>query len=73
MRSKATVVYGLIAGARIRPAARGGVAAARRDRVSHRSRLKRVCASLGIEIPDERSVGISTWRRLQAASRRSSA
>jgi VIT1/CCC1 family predicted Fe2+/Mn2+ transporter len=33
---------------------------------SHRARLEQRMSDLGIEIPDERSVRLSTWRRMQA-------
>ena len=63
---QAVVVYRLIA-ERERDPQRAAVLRKLADiEVSHRSRLESRMRELEIEIPDERGVGISTWRRLQA-------
>ena len=63
---QATVVYGLIA-ARERDPQRAAVLRRLAEiEVSHRTRIEQRMRELGIEIPDERSVEISGWRRLQA-------
>jgi len=63
---QATVVYGLIAERESDPRRAAVLRRLAEIEVSHRSRLEARMRELGIEIPDERSVGISTWRRLQA-------
>jgi VIT1/CCC1 family predicted Fe2+/Mn2+ transporter len=62
---QATVVYGLIAQRETDPRRAAVLRQLAEIEVSHRSRLEARMRELGIEIPDERSVGISTWRRLQ--------
>jgi len=63
---QATVVYGLIANRESDPQRAAVLRQLAEIEISHRSRLEARMRELGIEIPDERSVGISTWRRLQA-------
>jgi VIT1/CCC1 family predicted Fe2+/Mn2+ transporter len=63
---QATVVYALIAEREPDPRRAAILRQLAQLEVSHRSRLEARMRELGIEIPDERSVGISTWRRLQA-------
>jgi VIT1/CCC1 family predicted Fe2+/Mn2+ transporter len=63
---QATVVYGLIAERESDPRRAAVLRQLAEIEVSHRSRLEARMRELGIEIPDECSVGISTWRRLQA-------
>jgi len=63
---QATVVYGLIANRESDPQRAAVLRRLAEIEISHRSRLEARMRELGIEIPDERSVGISTWRRLQA-------
>jgi VIT1/CCC1 family predicted Fe2+/Mn2+ transporter len=63
---QATVVYALIAEREPDPRRAAILRQLAQIEVSHRSRLEDRMRELGIEIPDERSVGISTWRRLQA-------
>jgi VIT1/CCC1 family predicted Fe2+/Mn2+ transporter/rubrerythrin len=63
---QATIVYGLIA-ERERDPQRAAVLRRLADiETSHRTRLEQRMRELGIAIPDERTVGISRWRRLQA-------
>jgi VIT1/CCC1 family predicted Fe2+/Mn2+ transporter len=63
---QATVVYGLIAERESDPRRAAVLRQLAEIEVSHRSRLEARMRELGIEIPDERGVGISAWRRLQA-------
>ena len=63
---QATIVYGLIAERESDPRRAAVLRQLAEIEVSHRSRLEARMRELRIEIPDERSVGISTWRRLQA-------
>jgi VIT1/CCC1 family predicted Fe2+/Mn2+ transporter len=63
---QATIVYGLIAERETDPRRAHILRQLAEIEVSHRSRLEQRMRELGIDIPDERSVGISTWRRLQA-------
>src|ERR1700689_3079134 len=63
---QATIVYGLIAEREADPRRAQILRRLAEVEVSHRSRLEQRMRELGIEIPDERSVGISRWRRLQA-------
>ena len=63
---QATVVYGLIAERESDPRRAAVLRRLAEIEVSHRSRLEARMRELGIEIPDERGVGISAWRRLQA-------
>lgn len=63
---QAVVVYGLIADREPDPKRAAVLRRLAEIEVSHRARLEARMLELGIEIPDERSVRISTWRRLQA-------
>jgi vacuolar iron transporter family protein len=63
---QAVVVYGLIADREPDPQRAAILRKLAEIEVSHRSRLEQRMRDLGIEIPDERSVAISQWRRLQA-------
>ncbi len=63
---QATVVYGLIAERERDPQRAAVLRRLAEVEVSHRGRLEQRMRELGIEIPDERSVEISRWRRLQA-------
>jgi VIT1/CCC1 family predicted Fe2+/Mn2+ transporter/rubrerythrin len=63
---QATVVYELIAQRESDPRRADVLRRLARIEVSHRDRLEVRMRELGIEVPDERTVGISRWRRLQA-------
>jgi VIT1/CCC1 family predicted Fe2+/Mn2+ transporter/rubrerythrin len=63
---QATIVYGLIAAREADPR-RAAVLNRLAEVVrSHRDRLERRMTELGIQIPDEATVRLSAWRRLQA-------
>lgn len=62
---QAVIVYGLIADREPDPQRAAILRKLAGIEVSHRSRLEQRMRELGIEIPDERSVAISQWRRLQ--------
>jgi VIT1/CCC1 family predicted Fe2+/Mn2+ transporter/rubrerythrin len=62
----ATIVYGLIAQRESDPRRAQVLNQLAEIERSHRARLEQRMRDLGIEIPDERSVRLSTWRRLQA-------
>jgi VIT1/CCC1 family predicted Fe2+/Mn2+ transporter/rubrerythrin len=63
---QATIVYGLIARRESDPRRAQVLNRLAEVERSHRSRLEQRMTELGIQIPDERSVRLSTWRRLQA-------
>jgi VIT1/CCC1 family predicted Fe2+/Mn2+ transporter/rubrerythrin len=63
---QATVVYGLIAERERDPQRAAVLRRLAEIEVSHRARLEQRMRELGIAIPDERTVAISRWRRLQA-------
>ena len=63
---QATIVYGLIAERERDPQRAAVLRRLAEIEVSHRARLEQRMRELEIEIPDERTVGISRWRRLQA-------
>ena len=63
---QAVVVYRLIAERERDPQRAAVLRKLAEIEVSHRARLESRMRELAIEIPDERGVGISTWRRLQA-------
>jgi len=62
---QATIVYGLIAAREADPRRADVLRALAEIETSHRTRLEARMRELGIEIPDERGVRISPWRRLQ--------
>ena len=63
---QATIVYGLIAAREGDPRRAAVLRQLAEIERSHRERLERRMTALGIEIPDERGVRLSSWRRLQA-------
>jgi VIT1/CCC1 family predicted Fe2+/Mn2+ transporter/rubrerythrin len=63
---QATIVYGLIAQRESDPRRAHVLKQLAEIERSHRARLEERMSDLGIAIPDERSVRLSTWRRLQA-------
>jgi VIT1/CCC1 family predicted Fe2+/Mn2+ transporter/rubrerythrin len=63
---QATIVYGLIAGRERDPQRAAVLRRLAEIEVSHRARLEQRMRELDIAIPDERTVDISRWRRLQA-------
>ena len=63
---QATIVYGLIAQRESDPRRAHVLKQLAEIERSHRARLEQRMNDLGIAIPDERSVRLSTWRRLQA-------
>jgi VIT1/CCC1 family predicted Fe2+/Mn2+ transporter/rubrerythrin len=63
---QATIVYGLIAQRESDPRRAQVLNQLAEIERSHRARLEQRMSDLGIEIPDERSVRLSTWRRVQA-------
>ena len=63
---QATVVYGLIATREADPRRAQVLRQLAEIERTHRARLEDRMRQLGIEIPDERTVKISAWRRLQA-------
>ena len=63
---QATIVYGLIAERESDPRRAQVLNELAEIERSHRARLEQRMHELGIEIPDERSVRLSRWRRLQA-------
>ena len=63
---QATIVYGLIAERESDPRRAAVLNQLAEIERSHRERLEARMTALGIEIPDERSVRLSSWRRLQA-------
>jgi VIT1/CCC1 family predicted Fe2+/Mn2+ transporter/rubrerythrin len=63
---QATIVYGMIARRESDPRRAQVLNQLAEIERSHRSRLEQRMRDLGIEIPDERSVRLSRWRRLQA-------
>ena len=63
---QATIVYGLIAQRESDPRRAQVLTQLAEIERSHRARLEHRMRALGVEIPDERTVGLSTWRRLQA-------
>jgi VIT1/CCC1 family predicted Fe2+/Mn2+ transporter/rubrerythrin len=63
---QATIVYGLIAQRESDPRRAQVLTQLADIERSHRARLEHRMRALGVEIPDERTVGLSTWRRLQA-------
>ena len=63
---QATIVYGLIAQRESDPRRAQVLNRLAEVERSHRSRLELRMTALGIAIPDERSVRLSVWRRLQA-------
>jgi VIT1/CCC1 family predicted Fe2+/Mn2+ transporter len=63
---QATIVYGLIAQRESDPRRAHVLNQLAEVERSHRARLEQRMSDLGIEIPDERSVRLSTWRRMQA-------
>ncbi len=63
---QATIVYGLIAQREADPRRAAVLTHLAEIERSHRERLEARMTALGIEIPDERSVKLSSWRRLQA-------
>jgi VIT1/CCC1 family predicted Fe2+/Mn2+ transporter len=63
---QATIVYGLIAQRESDPRRAQVLNQLAEIERSHRARLEQRMSDLGIDIPDERSVRLSTWRRLQA-------
>jgi vacuolar iron transporter family protein len=62
---QATVVYELIARRESDPRRAAVLRQLAEVETSHRARLERRMQELGIAIPDDRSVAISRWRRLQ--------
>jgi len=63
---QATVVYGLIASREADPRRADVLRQLAEIERAHRARLEDRMRELGIAVPDERSVKISAWRRLQA-------
>ncbi len=63
---QATIVYGLIAQRESDPRRAAVLNQLAEVERSHRDRLEQRMTALGIQIPDERTVRLSTWRRLQA-------
>ncbi len=63
---RATIVYGLIAQRETDPRRAQVLNALADIERSHRGRLEQRMLELGIALPDERTVGLSHWRRLQA-------
>jgi VIT1/CCC1 family predicted Fe2+/Mn2+ transporter/rubrerythrin len=63
---QATIVYGLIAARETDPRRAAVLKRLAEVERSHRYRLEQRMGELGIPIPDERSVKLSAWRRLQA-------
>ena len=63
---QATTVYGLIAQRESDPRRAAVLNQLAEVERSHRDRLEQRMTALGIQIPDERIVRLSTWRRLQA-------
>ncbi len=63
---QATIVYGLIAERESDPRRARVLTELAEIERSHRARLEQRMRELAIEIPDERSVRLSSWRRLQA-------
>ena len=63
---QAAIVYELIAQRESDPRRADVLRKLAAVEVGHRTRLEQRMRELGIEIPNKRSVGISTWRRLQA-------
>ena len=63
---QATIVYELIARRESDPRRAAVLRHLAEIETSHRSRLEQRMTDLGIAIPDERSVAISPWRRMQA-------
>ena len=64
---QAAVVYGLIATREADPRRAEVLRQLAEIERAHRTRLEDRMRELGIEVPDERTVKISAWRRLQAA------
>jgi len=62
---QATIVYELIAARESDPRRADVLRALAEIETSHRSRLEARMLELDIAIPDERTVGLSAWRRLQ--------
>jgi VIT1/CCC1 family predicted Fe2+/Mn2+ transporter/rubrerythrin len=62
---QATIVYELIAQRESDPRRAQVLTQLAEIERSHRARLEHRMRALGVEIPDERTVGLSTWRRLQ--------
>jgi vacuolar iron transporter family protein len=62
---QATIVYGLIAAREPDPRRSEVLRSLAEIETSHRGRLEARMRELGIEIPDERAVTLSPWRRLQ--------
>ncbi len=63
---QATIVYGLIAEREADPRRAAVLLQLAEIERSHRARLEARMTALGIEIPEERTVSLSAWRRLQA-------
>jgi vacuolar iron transporter family protein len=63
---QATIVYELIARRESDPRRAGVLRQLAAVEANHRARLEQRMRELGIAIPDEHSVRLSTWRRLQA-------
>ena len=63
---QATVVYGLIASREADPRRAEVLRQLAEIERAHRARLEGRMRELGIAVPDERTVKISAWRRLQA-------
>jgi VIT1/CCC1 family predicted Fe2+/Mn2+ transporter/rubrerythrin len=63
---QAAVVYGLIATREADPRRAEVLRQLAEIELAHRTRLEDRMRELGIEVPDERTVKISAWRRLQA-------
>ncbi|MGH2849013.1 MAG: ferritin family protein [Solirubrobacteraceae bacterium] len=63
---QAAIVYELIARREADPRRAGVLRQLAAVEANHRIRLEQRMGELGIEIPDERSVRLSAWRRLQA-------
>lgn len=63
---QATIVYELIARREADPRRAGVLRQLAAVEANHRARLEQRMSELAIEIPDERSVRLSVWRRLQA-------
>ncbi|MGA2755763.1 MAG: VIT1/CCC1 transporter family protein [Solirubrobacteraceae bacterium] len=63
---QATIVYGLIAAREADPRRAAVLNRLAEVERSHRDRLERRMTELGIQIPDEATVRLSAWRRLQA-------
>jgi VIT1/CCC1 family predicted Fe2+/Mn2+ transporter/rubrerythrin len=63
---QATIVYGLIAAREADPRRAQVLTELAEVERSHRERLEQRMRTLGIEIPDERDVRLSRWRRWQA-------